>query len=151
VRLNFEAINGRIECTRFEMWMPDTDEGRPVTASALRKVNIGTLIDGVVPDAVREAATEHPLFAAIAETFPTAARPKGRPPQYDLKHWKKVAAIYRKAGGRKPTQAVADAENVSRSTAVGWVRRCRELGVLGPTEERRPGERAQPAKKGKKR
>jgi hypothetical protein len=151
VGLVFTPIDGRIECTRFAMWMDESAAGKPVTASALHNVPLGSLINWVVPQA-RAAVEASPELAHVAKRLPKAPNPpRGRPPVYDLEHWKKVAATYRKAAGRKPTQAVADAFHVERSTAAGWVRRCRALELLGPTDERRPGERAPVAKKGKKR
>jgi hypothetical protein len=152
IRLWFGAIDGRVECTRFMMWMGDTPEGQPVTATALRGVNLGSLIDGI-PRRVRDevAATAAPLAELAERISPVEQRRRGRPSQYDLDHWKAVAIVYRKAAGRKPTQAVADHFGVSRPTASGWVRRCRDLGVLGETDARRAGERATRTKKGSKR
>jgi hypothetical protein len=155
IHLWFEAIDGRIECTRFLMWMGDTPdgqpspEGQPVTATALRGVNLGTLIDGL-PRAVREQVAAHAQLAAVVERMPVEPRRVGRKPLYDRDHWRKVAEVYRKAAGRSPTKAVADHFNVSRATASGWVRRARDAGALGETEERRAGEHA-PSKKGTKR
>jgi hypothetical protein len=50
----------------------------------------------------------------------------------------KVAAIYR-AGGAKPTKAVADALGISVSAAAKRVARAREVGLLEPTVQGRAG------------
>lgn len=53
-----------------------------------------------------------------------------------------VAAMYRKAheDGKPPTQAVAEAFEVSHSTAGRWVVEARKAGVLGPAAGPKAGE-----------
>jgi len=53
-----------------------------------------------------------------------------------------IARSYRVAAllGDPPTQAVADAFGVARSTAGRWIAQAREMGVLGPALPRRAGE-----------
>ena len=65
------------------------------------------------------------------------ARP-GRKPIYGPEHFKKVAAVYRKAERERqpPTKAVADWGKVNRSTANKWVGRARnEFGLLPKTTQ----------------
>ena len=144
VRLDLDVVEGRLECTHFEMWMGATEAGVPVTTTALRGVPLGSLVEGATHH-VRALAEQYEPVAAVAEVIPTKPPRMGRPPVYNAEHWKGVAATYRKAGGRKPTMAVANAFGVSRSTAAGWVRRCRELGELGDAvARRRGGERETP-------
>jgi hypothetical protein len=118
----------------------------------LHEVPLGMLTNGIV-DQVLDEARKHGRLVDLAERLPLERSAKGRPPKWDDTHWERVASVYREAGGRTPTQAVVDAFGVKRSTASAWVRRCRELGFLGPTEPRRPGERNQveTTKKGTKR
>ena len=54
-----------------------------------------------------------------------------------------VAVIYRiaYACSRPPTQAVAEAFDVSRATAGRWIADARDQGFLGPAIERQAGER----------
>jgi transposase len=63
-----------------------------------------------------------------------------------------VAEVYRRAHAvtNSPTQAVADHFERPRSTAAKWVQRAREEGLLGPTEERRSGEKQRRQRKAKK-
>jgi hypothetical protein len=138
--LEMNVVDGRLECTRFSMWMGATEAGKPVTTTAVRGVPLGSLVSGAAQHA-QEIANRNAPWVEVVEKIPSEPRPKGRPPKYDLEHWKSVAATYRAAGGRSPTQAVVDKFGVPRQTAGGWVRRCRELQLLGPTDERRPGER----------
>jgi hypothetical protein len=72
------------------------------------------------------------------------ARPKkaGRRP-VPPERIQRVAAVYRRAlaEGRRPTQAVKDDLGVSRSQASKLVMRARAEGFLGPTEQRKAGEK----------
>lgn len=56
----------------------------------------------------------------------------GRPPRYDIDHWREVARVYSEVS-RHPTKAVAEHFHVSRSTAGDWVAKCRKEGLLPPT------------------
>jgi len=55
---------------------------------------------------------------------------------------RQVAGLYRAAmeRGDPPTQTVADAMGVPRSTAARWVAKARERDLLGPSLRGRPGE-----------
>jgi hypothetical protein len=82
------------------------------------------------------ASAEELKFAPVTE-------PKriGRPPLYGPEHFAQVADKYREAWakGDAPTQAVADAFTVERSTAAKWVARARGMGLLGEARPGRPG------------
>lgn len=51
----------------------------------------------------------------------------GRPSLYDQAHYERVAGVYLREG----SAAVATEWAVSPATARGWVRQCRQLGLLG--------------------
>lgn len=64
----------------------------------------------------------------------------GRPPTYDATHFAQVAEVYIEAAraGQHPTAAVREHFTVSRSAAAKWVARCRDMGLLPPTERGKP-------------
>lgn len=86
-----------------------------------------------------------------ALTLPSTRSP-GRPAIYTVDHWEKVAAAYTKAlrAGQSPTDVVRQEFMVSRSAAVKWVARCRELGLLPPTTKGKAAGWAAPEKKERK-
>ena len=61
----------------------------------------------------------------------SADRPKRTTGLTD-EHFRRVAAIYSSAV-KAPTKAVAEAHNVSHSTAAKWVATAHELGLLSQT------------------
>ena len=71
--------------------------------------------------------------------------PLGRPGRagHDRSHYERVAQRYeqlRQAGNvSNPTAKIAEEWNYSRNTVAGWVRRCRELGLLPPGRRGRAG------------
>ena len=59
---------------------------------------------------------------------------------YSPEHWEKVARVYSEAVANHdpaPVRRVAEEFDVARSTARNWVAKCRKIGYLPPTEERR--------------
>lgn len=87
----------------------------------LENLDTGTATGGVSEEAL-EAARKSML--EIRE----ARRTTGRAVRYDEAHFKRVASVYRQAlDGGKPTAAVADAFDVTYTTAAKWVRKCREM------------------------
>jgi len=59
---------------------------------------------------------------------------------YPPEHWENVARIYSEAMASHdpaPVRRVAEELNVARSTARNWVAKCRKIGYLPPTEERK--------------
>ena len=59
---------------------------------------------------------------------------------YPPEHWENVARIYSEAIANHdpaPVRRVNEELNVARSTARNWVAKCRKIGYLPPTEERR--------------
>jgi hypothetical protein len=65
-------------------------------------------------------------------------RKQGRPPIYDLEHFREVARVYSEAEwlGQPPTKTVADRWKVQLSTAAKWVSRARhEFSLLPATQK----------------
>jgi hypothetical protein len=79
-----------------------------------------------------------------------ARRPRSGSPVTD-EHLRQVAELYRAAlkQGDPPTQTIANALHVARSTAARWVAAARGRGLLGAATPGRAGERPMTAKKGR--
>lgn len=82
--------------------------------------------------------------AAPAMGIKLAAPPRKRPGVrgHPREHYEKVAARYlelRRTGEAAPAKAIADEWHYSENTVRGWVRRCRELGLLPPGRPGRAG------------
>jgi hypothetical protein len=65
---------------------------------------------------------------------------RGSRPRYREDHYEQVADAYREAyqAGLPPARSVAETWGVPAATARSWVRRCRDRGLLPPTDERKP-------------
>ena len=145
--------------------LPRVGEGRaPVTASALRSVPLGKLVNEYLKelraagpsvasrrvvsgtaDDYREAADDlagrHTESEAEAiQQLASEPRRGGRKGHGD-DHYAAVAEFYATAwtDGVHPTEAVAEHWTVAKTTAAKWVSRARELGFLEPTTKGRPG------------
>ena len=87
----------------------------------------------------RETAHLRKQSAALKKSaqWPKSANRRGRPPGPDKppEHWQRVAEVYRQANdaGLPPTAAVAAEFDKAYSTVNKWVARCREMGLLPPT------------------
>ncbi len=181
VRLVVTELNGRLECTTVEMrtlFLPSffieppeppagytkTTRSKPVTASALRSVPLGKLVNEYLKelraagpsvasrrvvsgtaDDHREAADDlagrHTESEAEAiQQLASEPRRGGRKGHGD-DHYAAVAEVYATAwtDGVHPTEAVAEHWTVAKTTAAKWVSRARELGFLEPTTKGRPG------------
>ncbi|MDP9344594.1 MAG: hypothetical protein M3P44_02535 [Actinomycetota bacterium] len=96
---------------------------------------------------VGEAPARSPRQPSVAQRAALASkRPVGRPRKpIDDETLGAVATVYREAlknaKQKHPTAAVVDAFGFgSRSTASRWIRRARDMGLLGPAREGRAGE-----------
>ncbi len=61
---------------------------------------------------------------------------------YPDEHWQAVADGYQEfltKGERAPTALIGELWGVSRNTAAGWIRKCRQLGLLPPARPGRAG------------
>jgi len=154
VTLDFAEVGGRLECVRFEigadMDEPNSPDPVPVTASALRGIPLGELIDQALFErtkTLRRWAKEagpaggrsRRLRDRVASAEASLGRAPGRPPEYSEDHFKQVADAYTRAWkiGGHPTESVATQWHVSPSAAAKWVARAREMGFLPPTERGR--------------
>jgi hypothetical protein len=136
---------------------------RPITATTVAELPIARIIDEL-----RDAAREHwrtmyaTAVSAVAKAgvelpsellFPSTSfeegepRRPGAPRRYAGEHFEQVAEVYLAAwqAGRRPTQAVADAFGVSRTTAAKWISRARNSDLLTAGEQGKPGAAAGPA------
>jgi hypothetical protein len=187
IRLEVTELNGRLECTAVEMQTlfhrPTTAkqwkamqtgepversaqamrQPTPVTASALRSVPLGKLVNEFLERLRKDPrSASHRLVSGTADDFREAAdklgsrhteseaeaiqqlasepRRGGRKGHGD-RHYAAVAEVYAIAwaGGGHPTKAVAEHWSVAKTTAAKWVLRARELGFLQPTTRGRPG------------
>ena len=93
-----------------------------------------------VGQAIDLAPTER---AALYERYVRGARRPRRGSPLTDSNLRQVADLYRAAldRGDPPTQTVADAMHVARSTAARWVAAARERELLGPALRGRAGER----------
>ena len=180
VRLVVTELNGRLECTTVEMrtlfdpsffieppeppaGYTKTTRSKPVTASALRSVPLGRLVNAFL-ERLREDPIQASsrLLSGTADDFRDAANKlKGRHTESEAKaiqqlaseprrggrkghgddHYAAVAEVYATAwaDGVHPTKAVSEHWTVAKTTAAKWVFRARELGFLQPTTRGRPG------------
>lgn len=140
IRLAFGSVEGRVRCTG--LCVLAIDSGLAFSASRLRKLPIALLIDAVLSDPPRElirlaglqpfnslADLREAGLSLLREQEHEGMSGRGRPVVYGPEHYADVARIYAE-NPRKPTQAVADAFKVKRTTAANWVRKARELGLL---------------------
>jgi hypothetical protein len=147
VTLYWQVIGGRSECTGMSIrssaprgtqgfppnYLPKP--GTPLTASVLRKLPVGGLIEHN-----RAAVAEMLLPADREGRAQRVYAPRGRGlTRVTPERLGRVADIYSRAwraNSMTPTKAVAEAEGVSPSTAAKLVARARAEGLLPPT---RPG------------
>jgi hypothetical protein len=147
--------DGTPHCRALEVRAQEGD----VTSDTLRAVAVGKLTREAVAAAavpvkagkpVGSGALLHALLttppkehAAFYERYTEGAREPRRGQPLTDENLSQVAALYRAAleRGDPPTQTVADALHVPRSTAARWVAAARERKLLGPSLRGRAGER----------
>lgn len=114
----YRPASGRYEAREMTV---RSENGQEVSGEALRSVPVATILrDGIMSA----------LQAATALTFGPPPSDLGKRPTQEALEW--VARIYRLAllVGEAPTQAVAGALDLPRSTAGRWVMRARDRGLL---------------------
>lgn len=107
----------------------------------MRRIPIGLLIDEALTHPPKElielaglpqfnslAALRDAGLSLLRQQKPKTSSGRGRPVKYGPEHYAEVARIHSENPGR-PTQAVAEAFEVNRTTASNWVRKARELGL----------------------
>lgn len=165
VNLHFAMVDGRLECVGFEVGQrPDVrmeygSRGLPlkkITSSLIRDIPLASLVDQYIKDVHLQERME--MDAGATNYLPEfeewkqrakevlkgleAAKEtkKGGRPGHPPEHYAEVAEIYARAykERRSPLVAIQDHFSISKSTAAKWVSRCRELGLLPPTERGKP-------------
>jgi hypothetical protein len=109
-------------------------EGEPLTTEVLRGVHVSKLLRAALTEAARpyeqlESGIRVPVFssnddrAKLYERFGKTGRRPRRGSPLTKENLSRVAELYRAAleNGDPPTQTVADAMHVTRSTASRWV------------------------------
>jgi Family of unknown function (DUF6214) len=130
------------------------DESASVTGELLRRVPVARILAQAVVtplvmvkiDETRPGTrriTGHDLTPdKLYERYVEGARRPRRGSPITDENLEQVAELYRAAVGRgdPPTQTVADAMGIPRSTAARWVAKARERKLLGPSLRGRGGE-----------
>jgi hypothetical protein len=147
------VIDGKPECVEFN-WKVTPEEaklGRVISAEALRRLPLGRLMEeatlmvarpvGEIPRQLRQWNDMDEARAVQAEAVKQYRRAKRSPRRHvDVTDelLEDVALVYREnvAKGR-PTAAVAEQLNYSRSRAGSLVMQARRRGFLPPTEQRK--------------
>lgn len=154
VTIDYALVNDRMEAKTLTVRMASHN---PMTTSIVRALPLGAwMAEDRQRMAKHSLASEWGLTprqrdrlrqGRIADEPSTAGRPK-----VTRELLVEVADVYRRAHrtGAAPTQAVADHFDRPRSTAAKWVQRAREERMLGPAEQRRPGELPRTRRKAKK-
>lgn len=170
VRLEIEVDDDGKPCCREIAIRPAQGDALRLSGETLRKVSDPRLLADAMADAAQkwvlpkkagtpsfhsggkgDSADYHytlrpPTGAERASFYEQhaagARRPRRGSPITD-DNLKQVSSLYREAikGGDPPTQTVADAMHVARSTAARWVMAARKRGFLGPAMPGRAGER----------
>ena len=161
ISLSWGLVDGRYEVYGFDMrpapmcsWA--TYKG-PLTATLLRSVPLGTLIEegrryqiAYENEMVADLEGDQKFRESFIETgsdpddvlrssvreLEVLTNPPARS-RYNEDHWRRVTAVYDRAGSA-PTRAVAEHFGVPRSTAGKWVSNCRKKRLLPPTQKTRP-------------
>jgi len=132
VEIRFDVIDQRLEPVMLKISPAPGRRVRPITTTAVRRMNVATLIAQARAELLRAGVGRARLDddAARAEVERRLARSAGRL-RLDADHWIEVARVYTQ--GRivgAPTRAVEQAFGVSYRRAAKYVNRARELGLL---------------------
>lgn len=172
---SFAEVAGRLECVGLDVRSfrarPVIKEGTPVmeyrpgvggqpvpvTANLFRSLPVAFLARTArrdLGDLARFASTQPDRTPAQRRALREVAGQLAASPRriLDDDHFARVAEVYQQAwasGDSAPTKAVAEQLKASRPAAAKWVARARAMGLLGETEQGKPGG-AVPAKVTKK-
>jgi hypothetical protein len=140
--VRFGLVDGRVECIGIDVHPLSTRATEPLTATVLRRVNLGTLIGEVLddagPDLQRLAGLRRRYGPTLGEMQAAGIgqlakrRKKPGPKPKDVAHYQEVARIYLSTPS-KPTKAVKNHFLVSESTAGKYVAGARDLGLIPQT------------------
>lgn len=148
VELLWADIDGRVECVGLAVV---GDGSKPLTASRLRQLPIGSIItEGRRAQLRRAKALLGPVVSDLSPADLEALRADAservegltaRRRRYPPEHYEQVAAAYDEAiaAGIPPTAHVQETLGLrTRSQAAKQVARARERGLLPPTQQRVP-------------
>ena len=121
--------DGRAACTALRL--EQREDGPAVTAGALRKIPLGRLL-GAAMSAASDATTAEQA-RSVRDHFAISREPRSGAP-LSASDLEEVAQLYRAAvaKGKRPTKAVQEACNLSRSGASKRIKKARTAGLLGP-------------------
>jgi hypothetical protein len=137
ITLRFSDLTGMLECIGMDL----SSTGPPLTTTAVRKLNTGTLIAKGRTRLVRSGAGRTTLDSQRLVTHEAEVRLAqlrrggGRAPTYGVKHFVEVADQYLSAirNNRSALRAIAKRWGVKESAASKWLKVCRDIGLLDPT------------------
>jgi hypothetical protein len=131
-------------------WPTRWDGPLPLTASVLRQIRLGELVEDVrrlVVKGVGDIPADDPVWGEAVRAW---LAPRGRTKRPDPpERYKRAVEVYMRAFqmGSKPTRAVADELHITESAAAKLISRARsKYGLLPPTTQGRAAIRP-PAKK----
>jgi len=164
---SFAKVDGRLECVGLDVrsfrarpvvkdgeavmeYRPPLGGGQPVpvTANLFRSLPVAFLARTArrgLGDLAMSEATQPGRTADERRTLRKVAGQLAESPRriLDDAHFARVAEVYQQAwnsGDHAPTKAVADQMKApSRSAAAKWVARARAMGLLGETQQGKPG------------
>jgi transposase-like protein len=115
-----------------------------VTARSLRELPLAALLGSI--EALRDDPKGRAFFREVfrlADDLPALPRRRPGPEGYDRAKFEEVAEAYRAClalAPRAPVKVLAKRLQVSEATARRWVRRARDMGLLGASTPGRAGE-----------
>ena len=168
-----KASDGRVVCTGLklgvfseyqERWAaehPDGDVAEAwggggvereweITARSLREIRLPEVIEYVLAQGDPQADVRGVLRAMLGKDTlidglvpETVARKRPGPRGHPMEHWQTVAATYREALERRPSNPhkyIAEQLFTTEQASRRWVSKCRDLGLLGPAQLGKAGE-----------
>lgn len=139
VTLSFADVGGRLECLSLSV-----DSVQPLSTTAIRRLNVGTLVERGRSQLSRQrppAKAQLPHEQTVAIAASAIEKRGGRRPGHSPEHYARVAEFYLEAlqSGRKILPYVkrkAGASTVNQ--AAKWIQKARQLGLLDQTTRGKP-------------
>jgi hypothetical protein len=138
--------DGRPEC--IELRCIRKEGGPPITGQGLRELPISSLVRRLTAlNAYKYTVATSPKKRGRVRTLKPGSAADAKHVYTELgrrwitrEHLEEVARLYEEAlelGNPAPTRSVAESMHAARSTAAKWVMRCRDEGLLPPTDRKR--------------
>lgn len=141
-----KSPDGRLVCTGMVLGGPLGSEAE-ITARSLRNLPLAPLLAGL--GQWREARDQTGIFGAGFKRY--APKLRRGPQGLDIDHFQKIADYYRIAINRQPRAPLKAMRELlaedkggyvpSDSTIHGWIRQCRQRGLLGQAIAGKAGEK----------